>query len=578
MRGRFDRPDGSGARIDTDGILTRADALRRLLDATALPFDLVGADEARSERDGIARQLDDYLLPRLRNIDAPALAVVGGSTGSGKSTIVNSLVGTEVSRAGVLRPTTVSPVLVHHPSAARWFTDDRILPELARVTGGAAEGHGEIALVASEVLPPQLALVDAPDIDSVVDDNRALASQLLDAADLWVFVTTAVRYADAVPWRFLRRAGRRGVEIALVLNRVPPVAADEVRAHLIEMLAAEGLGGAPVFVVEEQPLPEGRIPAASIEPLRRWIDDLATDQGARAELIRRSVLGTVGEVSTRVDVLARAVEAQTDAITQLGSSVDASFGAARARLADDVRDGTVMRGEVLARWQDLVGTGDLLRMLQSTIGRWRDRLTAALTGRPTAGDRFEGAIESGVQTLLRSRLAEAVEQTASAWRSNPAGVALLREGEDDLTAPSPDLGDRAARMVREWQGALLDLLRAEGAAKRSTAQVLSYGVNGIALVLMVGVFAQTGGLTGAEVAIAGGSSAAGQKLLEALLGDQAVRRLAVTAREDLDRRSAVLVDSEAERYRSRLRSLDLAPDLADQLHQIAGDLRAALAR
>jgi energy-coupling factor transporter ATP-binding protein EcfA2 len=538
----------------------------------------VGADQARAERDGIARQLDDYLLPRLRNMDAPALAVVGGSTGSGKSTIVNSLVGTEVSRAGVLRPTTVSPVLVHHPAARRWFTDDRILPELARVTGGPAEGHGEIALVASEVLPPQLALVDAPDIDSVVDDNRALASQLLDAADLWVFVTTAVRYADAVPWGFLRRAGRRGVEIALVLNRVPAEAADEVRSHLTEMLAAEGLGGAPVFVVEEQPLPGGRIPVASIEPLRRWIDDLATDQGARAELIRRSVLGTVGAVSTRVDALAQAVEAQTDAILQLRSSVDAVFAAARARLADDVRDGTVMRGEVLARWQDLVGTGDLLRMLESTIGRWRDRLTAALTGRPTAGDRFEGAIESGVQTLLRSRLAEAVEQTASAWRGNPAGVALLRDGEDDLTAPSPDLGDRAARMVREWQGALLDLLRAEGAAKRSTAQVLSYGVNGIALVLMVGVFAQTGGLTGAEVAIAGGSSAAGQKLLEALLGDQAVRRLAVTAREDLDRRSAVLVASEAERYRSRLRSLDLAPGLADQLHQIATDLRTAVAR
>ena len=39
-------------------------------------------------------------------------------------------------------------------------------------------------------------MLDAPDIDSVVQ-NRQLASQLLAAADLWLFVTSAARYADA---------------------------------------------------------------------------------------------------------------------------------------------------------------------------------------------------------------------------------------------------------------------------------------------------------------------------------------------------------------------------------------------
>ena len=71
------------------------------------------------------------------------LAVVGGSTGAGKSTLVNSLVGDDVSRTGVLRPTTRSPVLVHHPDAAHWFADDRILPTMARVSGVAA-GPGEL--------------------------------------------------------------------------------------------------------------------------------------------------------------------------------------------------------------------------------------------------------------------------------------------------------------------------------------------------------------------------------------------------------------------------------------------------
>jgi energy-coupling factor transporter ATP-binding protein EcfA2 len=513
------------------------------------------------------------VLPRLRHIDAPVLAVVGGSTGSGKSTLVNSIVGTEVSRPGVLRPTTTAPVLVHQPKSARWFTDDRILPGLARVTGGTASGHAEIGLVASQNVPEGLALIDAPDIDSVVDDNRALAAQLLDAADLWVFVTTAARYADAVPWEFLRRAARRGVEVALVLNRVPPGAGAEVRSHLGEMLDAEALGGAPVFVIEEQALPDEQIPAADVTPLRRWMDDLALDQAARTVLVRRTVLATTAEVANRVDELADAAGAQAAALGHLVGTVEQNFADARRRLADDVRDGTVMRGEVLARWQDLVGTGELLRVLESTIGRWRDRLTAAVTGRPTTKDRFEGAIESGVQTLVRSRVAEAVERTAADWRRHPAGADILARSDDDLHRPAPGLGERAGRMVREWQGALLDLLRAEGSGKRSAARLLSYGVNGSALVLMVVVFAQTGGLTGAEVAIAGGSSAAGQKLLEALIGDQAVRRLAATAREDLDRRAAILVEDEAERFRGALRDLGFEPRLDDRLRDAATGLR-----
>ena len=79
-------------------------------------------------------QLDDYVLPRLRQIEAPLLAVVGGSTGAGKSTLVNSVVGRRVTEPGVLRPTTRSPVLAFNPADRPWFDDTRILPELARST------------------------------------------------------------------------------------------------------------------------------------------------------------------------------------------------------------------------------------------------------------------------------------------------------------------------------------------------------------------------------------------------------------------------------------------------------------
>ena len=295
--------------------------------------------------DTAVRQLDDYVLPRLRDVDAPVLAVVGGSTGAGKSTLVNSLVGDEVSRTGVLRPTTRSPVLVHHPDAARWFADDRILPTMARVTGVAA-GPGELELVGRPSVPPMLALLDAPDIDSVVDTNRELATQLLDAADLWVFVTTAARYADAVPWDFLRRAVARGVVVALVLNRVPPGATAEVESHLAEMLRAEGLGDSPLFTVEEQPLDDGRLPEAAVAPLREWLGTIAADQRQRAELIRRTLFGTIAELAGRTEQIAAAVEYQTEVLAWFDGRVTAGVRAGgsqhrprRARRHRDARRG-----------------------------------------------------------------------------------------------------------------------------------------------------------------------------------------------------------------------------------------------
>jgi energy-coupling factor transporter ATP-binding protein EcfA2 len=566
------------AAIDTSGLLATAAELRDALAGVALPLHVEGADDARATAAAAVRQLDDYVLPRLRDIDAPVLVVVGGSTGSGKSTLVNSLVGADVTRAGVLRPTTRSPVLVHHPTTGHWFEGDRVLGSLARVRGGPGDGPGQLELAASELIPPHIALLDAPDIDSVVDANRQLAGQLLESADLWLFVTTAARYADAVPWEFLRGAARRGAVIALVLNRIPPGAAAEIAPHLASMVSAEGLRDTALFTVDEQPLHEGRLPDEAVRPLQVWLSRLAEDQRARAELVRRNLSGALEELAGRSEAVAAAVDGQRAVTDRLAAQVRTAFDDARRQLAEDVRDGTVLRGEVLARWQDFVGTGELLRQLQSGLGRVRDRIAAAVTGRPTSAGRFQGAIETGVEILVQERLAAATERAAGAWRTEASGAELLAAADTDLTRPPADTDQRTARLVRDWQAALLDLLRSEGAGQRTTARVLSYGVNGLALVLMVAVFAQTGGLTGAEIAIAGGTSAVGQKLLEALLGDDAVRMLADKARADLDRRAAALLDEEAGRFLAVLDDHAVDAHAAPRLRELAGCLRADVAR
>ena len=570
-------------------LLSSAESLRGALQRTRLLFDLPGIDAVRHERRVALDQLDDHVLPRLANLDAPALIVVGGSTGAGKSTLVNSLVGESVTVPGVLRPTTRAPVLACNPKSKPWFEDARILPGLARVSrhvdpSGAAPApepsvsHSVVELVTTDRLPENIAILDAPDVDSVVSENRDLATQLLAAADLWVFVTTAARYADAVPWDHLRTAAARGVSLVLVLNRVPEGALTPIGEHLRTMLDEQGLGGVHVYGIEEQPLVEGRIETETVTELSTWLTRLATDTEARDRIVRNTLRGVIDDLARRCEVIAGSMDEQKGTVEFLRGEVAGSFDSARELLREDVRDGAVLRGEVLDRWQEVVGTGELIRQLESRLGRLRDKVTSAVTGRAPAAEKFTGALESGVAVLVRRRATEAGRQAYHDWTQHPAGKQLISSSEDDLSQPSADLDDRTANSIREWQGGLVDMLRTEGANKRSTARFLSYGVNGAALVLMVAVFAQTGGLTGAEVAIAGGTSAVGTKLLEALLGDQAVRRLAEQARTDLDRRVGVVLDREAQRFYRQLDSISLDIDAANELRaagrELANEIRS----
>jgi hypothetical protein len=557
-------------------ILRLPDALAALRDQLATtPFGLATPDRdaavraARAVRD----QIDDYLLPRLGDLDAPLLTVVGGSTGAGKSTLVNSLVGSPVTTAGVLRPTTRSPVLVCARADVAAFSGDRILPGLARVTGGAG-GPGTVQLVVRDDVPPGLALLDAPDVDSVVESNRELAGQLLAAADLWVFVTTAARYADAVPWDLLRTAQERGTALAVVLDRVPPEAADEVSADLRGMLQGAGLASARLFVVEERPLIDGRLPEDQVAPLRIWLQDLAADQEARAAVVRQTLTGALDSLEQRVAGIAAAVDEQTVAAGALRGAAAAAYTAAYEGIDEGVRSGTLLRGEVLARWQEFVGTGEWMRALQGQVSRLRDRVVSAVTGRPTPVDDLQGALENSVEHLLRAEADRAAERTVTTWRSLPGGAQLLAGAERELEQVSPDFPEAAAAQVRDWQGTVLDLVRDQGADKRSRARLLSWGVNGAGAVVMVAVFAQTGGLTGGEIAVAGGTTAVGQRVLEAVFGDAAVRSLATRAREDLQRRADGLLRYEQARFDDRVDDAAPPAGAAEALRTAVRDLGA----
>src|SRR5438132_2974419 len=133
-------------------LVTTLIRLHEALKVTTLPLALSGADQARVSCRETVSQLEDYVLPRALQVEAPLIAVVGGSTGAGKSTLVNSIVGAVVTEAGVLRPTTRSPVLVHNPRDARWFTEARALPDFKRTTSSSSD-PGALQLVSSKNVP-----------------------------------------------------------------------------------------------------------------------------------------------------------------------------------------------------------------------------------------------------------------------------------------------------------------------------------------------------------------------------------------------------------------------------------------
>ena len=552
-------------------LLAALTALRAAVADLRLPLDLPGVDAERARAAGLVDHLDDYLIPRVRQIGAPLLAVVGGSTGAGKSTLVNSVIGSSVTAAGVLRPTTRSPVLVHHPDYGAWFTSERILPRMPRVTGAPAEGRA-LRLVPHPAVPRGLALLDAPDIDSVVVANREMGEELLGAADVWVFVTTAVRYADAVPWDLLAAAARRRAVVVMVLNRVEPAARDAVTAHLGAMLTEHGLADSRLFTVAESRLDGGLLPAGAVAAVTTWLRSVAGDAVAREELVRRTVRGAVDDVVARSPGLAAGADAQVAHIERLRGVATAAYRDAQRSLETATSDGTMLRGEVLARWQEYVGTGELLRAIESKVSTWRDRASAALRGRP-APEPIAAAIGHGLVDLVLDAADRAADHTFATWHADPAGVRLV-DGLR-LSRSSTDLRERIAREMRDWQSGVLDLVSTEGAERRTTARVLSFGVNGLGAALMVAIFASTGGLTTAEVGVAGGTAVLAQRLLEAVFGDDAVRRLTRTAQHDLAARLARLLDVEGGRFTTVLDALDLSTTAGDRIRAAARAVAAA---
>ena len=150
------------------------------------------------------------------------VVALAGGTGSGKSSLFNTLSGATFSPTGVTRPTT------RHSHACVWGMEGAapLLDWLGvqrrhRYARASALDHGETGLHG-------LLLLDLPDHDSVVSGSAALVDRLVKLADMLVWVLDPLKYADAaVHQRYLVPLAGHSAVTTVVLNQSDTLSPEE---------------------------------------------------------------------------------------------------------------------------------------------------------------------------------------------------------------------------------------------------------------------------------------------------------------------------------------------------------------
>ena len=596
--------------------------LRKRIAAIPLVFQISGSAEVKIERGKLLSQIDDYLLPRVRRSAAPVLVALVGSTGAGKSTLVNSIVGAHVSATGVRRPTTNSPVLACHPDEIDWFAENNFLPTLPRVRqeGLARPGRdGLLVLAASEGMPRGIALLDTPDIDSVVQAHHEFALQFLDASDLWLFMTSASRYADGPVWEILQHARDRKASLGVVLSRIPQAYRTELVDHFSAMLDANGIAAANRFVIQETPLINGMLPRDAYQPVRDWLADTAARSDRRVAVLSQTMSGVLDTFKTRVPAIAAHVEAQVVLRAELRQAAETAYENAFTEASAGTKDGSLLRGEVLARWEDCV-VGDDLRPRRGTkTARSGNKKGKRARRGPSRVAALNSALRSAVESYIVSIADRAAEAVEGSWRAEPAGAALLTDAAaerardvraklvfesvfgpagqsgggdpadadikaaDEIKAAdaaqasafsrsSPDLALRAARAVGAWQDHLARLVDAKD--QRPAARRVSFDDEALSLVVLVAMLGETATTPSAGPG-PGSVDAEPQRMLASAFGAAVLTEILARARADLLDRVRLLLDEELVRFVEVIDAAGACEDVAAiRLYQAEFSLEA----
>lgn len=275
-----DVPPGGGEY--GDDLRVRLDALR----------ELVGLSRARLEGETLheAGRVLDEAVARRRLSAQHTVVAIAGATGSGKSTLFNSLAGVRISETGLKRPTTSSPIACSWTDGAAGLLDRLGIPGRLRrrpfQAGTGAGSSGDEGLRG-------LVLVDLPDHDSAVTAHRDQVDRVLALVDAVIWVVDPEKYADAaLHERYLRPLAGHAEITFVVLNqtdRLPGEAADLVLDDLRRLLDEDGMAlgehGEPGATV----LALSALTGDGMEELRDLLRTFVTERGAAGRRLAADV-------------------------------------------------------------------------------------------------------------------------------------------------------------------------------------------------------------------------------------------------------------------------------------------------
>ncbi|MER5362380.1 GTP-binding protein [Streptomyces sp. NPDC002785] len=286
-------PDDDARPPQVEAYVPSGGPLRPRLDALR---ELVGLSRARLDRATLAEagRVLDEAAARRRLSSRHTVVAIAGATGSGKSTLFNSLAGVQISDTGLRRPTTAAPIACSWTDGAAGLLDRLAIPGRLRRRPQQSGADADEALQG-------LVLVDLPDHDSAATGHRDQVDRVLALVDAVIWVVDPEKYADAaLHERYLRPLAGHAEITFVVLNqidRLPGDAADQVLDDLRRLLDEDGMA-----------LGEHGEPGATVMSL-----SALTGEG-------------VGELR---EMLGRFVQGRTAAARRLSADVDAA--AARLR-------------------------------------------------------------------------------------------------------------------------------------------------------------------------------------------------------------------------------------------------------
>ncbi len=389
---------------------------------------------------------------------APLVVATLGGTGTGKSALVNALVGEEVSRTGRQRPTTRLATLICRPD---------ISPEMLGI-------DPESVHLVQRDLPAlrDLVLLDCPDPDTsessddaeIAGTNLARLRELLPQCDVLLVTSTQQKYRSACVREELATASA-GAQMVFVQTHAS--VDDDIRDDWRETLGDEYQAGEIFFVDSLQALADSRAGNAPRGDFARLLDLLTKSLvGSAAKRIRRA--NFLDLVRHTLDACAAEMDENMPAVEQLESAIADQRARLGAMLAESTREELLhsrrsweerLLGEVANRWGFSPFSG-VLRLYQglgnllggAALARARSPIQVALWGAVAGGraiqkSRRRGQAASGVARAVATSWDPGELRTAAIILDGYAGEAGFSHDDTSSSAIQAQAVDAGAAFV-----------------------------------------------------------------------------------------------------------------------------------